>query len=137
VSSGSAAATLAGLCVAIAACGSEAPDLFAVERSGQGHADVRMVVSDAGTVTCNGGPAKLLPSDRLLEARRLARDLSEQAELSIELPPRPGSVLRYEVRTEAGRVAFADNSEHRPHSFDRLVAFTQAVIRRDCGIHGG
>ena len=96
--------------------------------------EVQLVVSDGGTVTCNGGKARALPGDELLEARQLARDLEAQAALSIELPKEKDSTLRYVVRTASGRVAFSDTSRGRPATFDRLVAFSKTVIEDVCKI---
>jgi hypothetical protein len=119
----------------LAACGTPSPDLFAVTRTGGDRAaNVRVVVNDAGTVTCNGGRPKALPGKMLLGARELARDLDKEAALSIELPAERGSTLRYVVRTEAGRVAFSDTSRGRPHAFDVLVKFTKDVTEDVCGI---
>ena len=120
---------------AAAGCGQASPDLFAVERSGQGpNAKLNMVVSDGGSVTCNGTRHDL-GSDRLLKAREVARDLSRQAELRVELPPRRGSVLRYRVHLEAGTVSFADTSAPMPPSFAALEAFTKDVAEDVCGIN--
>jgi hypothetical protein len=128
VAAGLAAAALAG-------CGTESPDLFAVERSGKDkNANVDLVVSDGGTVTCNGGKPKALPGKMLLDARELARDLEAQAALSIDLPAEKNSTLRYVVRTEAGKVSFSDTSRGRPKTFDRLVVFSKDVIEDVCKI---
>lgn len=121
--------------VVAAGCGSPSPDLFEVSRSGRDtNANVRLLVSDAGTVTCNKAKPKALSSPQLLEARDLARDLSKQAALAIELEPEKNSTLRYDVKTEGGRVAFSDTSRGRPKAFDRLVAFTADVAENVCGI---
>jgi hypothetical protein len=118
----------------IAGCGSPSPDLFEVERSGADrNANVTMVVNDGGSVTCNGKEHPL-DADRLLRARELSRDLAEQAELGIELPPGPRSQLAYRVRMEAGTVAFSDTSEGNLPAFQRLAAFTKDVVERVCGI---
>jgi hypothetical protein len=92
-----------------------------------------MLVSDDGTVTCNGSKHPI-PNDRLLDARRLARDLSEQAVLHLVLPPRPGSVLSYKVRMEAGTVAFSDTSRPLPTAFTQLEVFTKNVSEDICGL---
>ncbi len=124
-------AALAAL--AIAGCGQTSPDLFEVSRSGKDpSANIRLVVNDGGTVSCNGKPSKALPGDELLTARQLARDLEAQAALSIELPAAKNSLRRYVVRTQAGRVAFSDTSAGKPHAFDQLIAFTQNVIEDVC-----
>lgn len=122
------------LAATVAACGTPSPDLFEVTRSGRdANADVRLVVSDGGTVTCNG-EEHALDGDRLLAARRLARDLQPQAELGLELPSGAGTQLSYRVRLDAGTVAFGDRSAGVPASFNRLVAFTADVTERVCGI---
>jgi len=119
----------------LAGCGAESADLFAVQRSGADrNANVRLVVNDGGTVTCNGQKSKALPGKRLLEARELARELEKEASLSIELPPASNSILRYVVRTAAGKVAFSDTSPGRPKPFDEVARFTKDVVEDVCGI---
>ena len=122
------------LAVVLAGCGTESPDLFAVERSGSDReANLTLVVNDGGSVTCNGEQHSL-DADRLLRARELAREIAKQAELGVELPPGPGANLRYRVRMEAGTVAFSDTSRGNPRSFFQLAAFTKDVAERVCGI---
>jgi hypothetical protein len=119
---------------ALAGCGSTPPDLFQVERTGEGHnARLDMVVNDGGEVTCNGH-GHPLDAKRLLQARELARDLGKQAKLGLELPPGPGSVLAYRVRLEAGTVAFADTSRNLPSVFTRVELFTRDVSEDVCAI---
>jgi hypothetical protein len=128
------AAAVLVLGVLASGCGAAAPDLFEVKRSGRDpNANLTLVVSDGGEVSCNG-IERPLGGDRLLRARELVRQLAPQAELGLELPPGPGSTLRYEARMEAGHVAFSDRSRRRPQSFNVLVAFTSDVAERVCGI---
>jgi hypothetical protein len=130
---------LAALLVAAAltGCGASAPDLFEVRRSGPDRpANLTLVVSDSGSVTCNGA-AHQLDADRLLRARELERELSDQAELGLELPAGPRAVLSYRVRMEAGTVAFSDTSRGSPRSFLELAAFTKDVAEDVCGIERG
>jgi hypothetical protein len=94
---------------------------------------VDVVVSDGGSVTCDG-EEHALDADGLLTARQLVRDLSPQAELGIELPPGPGTDLSYRVSMEAGSIAFSDRSPGVPRTFLRLAAFTKDVTERVCGI---
>jgi hypothetical protein len=122
------------LALAAAGCGSPAADLFVVSRSGADrNANLTMLVSDDGTVTCNGAKHDI-PNDRLLDARRLTRDLSKQAELHLVLPPKPGSVLSYRVRMEAGTVSFSDTSRPLPTAFTQLEVFTKNVSEDVCGL---
>lgn len=128
-------AGIAALALALAGCGAPSADLFSVQRSGADrNADLRLVVNDGGTVTCNRGEPAGLPGELLLEARELSRDLEAQAALAIELPPGPNAVLRYVARTQTGRIAFSDTSQGRPRAFDRLARFTKTVAEDVCGI---
>jgi hypothetical protein len=128
-----AVAALAGA-VLLAGCGTPPPDLFSVQRSGaDANANVELVVSDGGSVRCDG-EQHALDADRLLSARQLARDLAPQAELGIELPPGPGTQLSYRVSTESGSVEFSDRSPGVTPTFLRVAAFTKDVTERVCGI---
>jgi hypothetical protein len=122
------------LAPALAACGSAPPDLFEVQRSGQGHnATLDLVVNDGGSVTCNGREHPL-NGDLLLRARSIARDIGKQAELGLRLPPGRGTVLAYRVRVEQGTVAFSDTSPHQPHVFVQLQQLTKDVSEDVCGL---
>jgi hypothetical protein len=125
---------VAALALALAGCGAPSPDLFEVVRSGRDrNANVDLVVSDGGSVTCNG-TERSLGAERLLQARQLVRDLEPQAELSLELPRGQGAILSYRARMEAGTIAFSDTSRGVPAPFERLAAFTADVAENVCGI---
>ena len=119
-------------------CGSPSADLFLVNRSGADrNANLTLLVSDDGTVTCNGGKRHEIPNDKLLDARKLTRALSPQAELHLVLPPRPGTVLSYKVRMEAGTLAFSDTSRPLPTEFAELELFTKSIAEDVCGLSRG
>jgi hypothetical protein len=119
----------------LAACGSPSADLFEVTVTGADrNANYTLVVADSGHVSCNGGEPIRLDDERVIEAREVARELARQAELSIELPPGPGAILRYTARLESGSVSFSDTSTGRPKSFNELVAFSTDVAENVCGL---
>jgi hypothetical protein len=121
-------------CGLLAGCGSPSADLFLVKRSGADRkANLTLLVSDGGTVTCNGKQHEI-SGEKLLEARELTRRLSEQAELNLALEPGPNSVLSYKVEMEAGTIAFSDTSRPLPRSFTELTVFTKDVSESVCGI---
>jgi hypothetical protein len=129
---------LAPLLVLLAGCGSTPADLFVVQRSGSGkNAKLTLLVQDDGYVVCNHGSQHEISSARLLDARRLARDLAPQAQLHVQLPPGPRSILSYNVRLQAGTVSFSDTSRPMPGAFARLTAFTADVSEGVCGIKRG
>ena len=125
---------MVAVAVAFAGCGTPPADLLSVERSGaDANANVVVVVSDGGSVSCDGKEHPL-DAERLLRARQLVRDLAPQAELGIELPPGSGTDLSYRVALESGTIAFSDRSPGVPATFLRVAAFTKDVTERVCGI---
>mgnify|MGYP001450165334 CR=1 FL=1 len=124
-----------------AGCGGPSPDLFVVERTGSlPGARLTLVVDDGGFVRCNGGERKQITSEQLITAREIARTINGEedkpglAARKLALPPRTGSVLRYDVRTEAGSVSFADTSAGQPNDLYRLANLTRVLAKRVCGL---
>ena len=118
---------------ALAGCGTPSADLFVVNRSGSvPGAKLAMIVSDGGTVRCNGAKAVSMTNEQLLDARELQRDLKDAAERHLDLAPRAGSVFRYEVRTPDGSVRFADNSPGTRGALARLTLFVRDVAKQRC-----
>ena len=121
-------------CGLLAGCGTPSADLFLVKRTGaDAKANLTLLVSDGGTVTCNGARHEI-SGDLLLQARELERELSKQAELNLALEPGPNAVLSYKVEMQAGTIAFADTSRPLPRSFTELSVFTKDVSENVCGI---
>jgi hypothetical protein len=101
---------------ALAGCGLgvQAPDLFAVTKTGQGKS-VTIVVNDGGTISCNRGRAKPLSDRLLIVARSLVGQLEPDALHKLDSPSPAGSVYRYTVRMQQGTFSFPDSSAvHRP-----------------------
>lgn len=125
----------------LAGCGGPSPDLFVVERTGSvPGARLTLVVDDGGFVRCNGGERLPISSEQLITAREVERALSGEEEQpgpaarNLRLAPRPGSVLRYDVRTEAGSVTFADTSTGQPPDLFRLARLTRTLAKEVCGL---
>lgn len=121
---------------AVASCGGvRSPDLFALQRTGGGPgARVALVVSDGGTVRCNGGAPRLLPSDLLLEARDLARAIAPDTMRNLRLPPGPMTIFSYTLQGPDGTIAFSDGAAHVPPELDRVAFFARRVSRGVCGL---
>jgi hypothetical protein len=123
----------AAVLAVLSGCGTPSADLFVVDRSGSiPGAHLRLLVSDGGTVECNGGKARQLPDPDLLTARELARRLDALAKESVNLPPARGSILRYSVRLEPGSVVFSDNSPGQTPELRQLALFTRRVAQHVC-----
>jgi hypothetical protein len=131
-----AAAVLAGA-VVLAGCGEsvELPDLFVVTRTG-GREKLTVRINEGGEVHCNGGPAHQLSDPQLIQARGVTEELQTPSSKHLSLPPRPGSVFRYEVRDAEGTVRFADNSAHQPSALQHLQYLVLEVAQRVCGLPG-
>lgn len=128
-----AVAVLAG--AVLAGCGGPSADLFGVDRAGSvPGAQLRLVINDAGTASCDGKPSKRLPEELLIEARELQEELLEPASQGLNLAPGPRSVLRYDVHTLDGRIRFADDSAGKPAALDRLAYLVRQVAQRVCGL---
>lgn len=127
---------------ALAGCGSPSADLFVVHRTGSTPgARLTMLVGDGGVVRCNDGPERQITSADLILARKIARELNGKDEAhpgpavdTVRLAPGPGSILRYEIRSEKGRVAFSDTSAGQPAVFFQAAKFVRDMARRVCGL---
>ncbi len=125
---------LLALVAALAACGTPSADLFVVERAGSlPDAELELVVGDGGAVECDG-EERSISSDRLLEARELARDLEPLLARGTRLPGGRRALLRFRVLGEGGEVRFADVTAARDPVLARVLAFTRAVAKEACGL---
>jgi hypothetical protein len=128
-------ATLALAALALGGCGAAYPDVFLLTRSGSlPGARLTLLVNDGGTVRCNGGAERQLPARRLLDARRIAEDLSEDAQQDLTLPRPRGSLLRFRIRTEEGTVTFSDIDAARRPELAPVVEFARTVAQDVCGL---
>jgi len=130
-----AGATLLAGFVPLAGCGAASPDVLLLTRSGSlPGARLTLLVNDGGTVRCNGGKPRELPDARLLDARRIAEDLSDDAKRHLALSAPRGSLLRYRLRTADGTVTFSDVDAARRRELGPVVAFARAVAQDVCGL---
>ena len=124
-----------GTLLAAVGCGAPSADLFLVERTGEGPgANLKLLVSDDGSVRCNGKRPRTMSSALLLDARGIARDLDKQARRKVNLLPGRNAVLRYRVRLENGTVEFSDTSRPLAKDMLELAAFTRTISQRVCGL---
>jgi hypothetical protein len=123
------------LALLASSCGAAYPDVFLLTRTGSiPGARLTLLVNDAGTVRCNGGKPRQLPARQLLDARRIAEDLSEEAKDDLTLPTPRRSLLHYRLRTEDGTVTFSDvNADRRPE-LAPVIVFARAVAQDVCGL---
>lgn len=110
-------------------------DLFVLTRTGQGHT-LTLLVSDGGTVTCNGGKQRSLPDSLLLQARDLVGALKADARKHLRIPSPPSSVFRYRVRLQYGTVGFPDTAASTHPVLARTELFAVEAAQQVCQISG-
>jgi len=130
-------ALAAGVAVVLSGCGLdiESPDLFALTRTGQG-TKLNLVVNDSGTISCNGGKAKLISSAFLIQARDLADDLATDATDKLSLPSGPGTVFSYRISLEQGTIKFADRDTKGHLELAQSELFAAQAAQQVCGLSG-
>ena len=125
------------LATLLAACGLnvQAPDLFLLKRTGAGRA-LTLLVSDDGTVRCNGGAAKPLSDKLLIQARDLASSLNDDAKHHLRIGHGPRSVAMYTVRVQQGTISFPDTAARTRSELAQLELLAVQVAQRPCGLNG-
>ena len=123
------------VCLVVAGCGADYPDLLVLHRTGSlPAARLTLLVNDGGTVSCNGGVEHQLPPRLLLDARRVATDLMEEARDDLTLPAPRGSLLRFRLRTQDGTVTFSDVDAVRRPELAPVIVFARQVAQDVCGL---
>jgi len=99
---------------ALAGCGGEAGDLMSIEYEG-GPTGIHhtIVVTGDGRGSCDRGPLKELPSDRVIDAREVEREAADLARRATAYPPLPDA-RRYTLRTKAGVVSWSEGTRGLP-----------------------
>lgn len=121
----------------LAGCGLsvQSPDLFLLTRTGVGH-KLTLLVSDDGTIRCDGGSAKPLPDKLLLQARDLAAKLNNDAKRGMHIKRTPHSVAFYSVRVQKGTVSFSDTAARSHAELAQLELFAVQAAQQPCGLAG-
>ena len=116
-------------------CGGEAGDLMAIEVSGgpaRAGGALDIVLASDGRGTCNGGPSESVPSDLVIDARELERDLGDLAEEGARFEPTRESQREYVVRIKAGTVRWAEGERGLPDVLPRTQLLALRLDRLLC-----
>jgi hypothetical protein len=128
-----------GACIAVAAAGCglnvQSPDLFLLTRAGQG-GKLTMLVSDGGTIRCNGGRKRRLAGSLLLRARDLANSLNSDAKRSLKIASPPDSVFRYVIHLQAGTISFPDTAARSRSELAQAELFAVQAAQQACRLSG-
>ena len=127
-------AAVAGMALALTGClDVRSADLFLLTRTGQG-SKLTLLVSDGGTIRCNGGKAKPVSNTTLISARDLADNLANDAQAKLTIPKRPGSVYYFRIRMQQGTVSFPDRAAPGRKALSQAELFATQAAQRDCGL---
>lgn len=120
----------------LVACGTQRPaDLFLVKRTGQiNGANLTLLVSDDGTVSCNGGAKRSIPDGLLLEARDLAQRLPADSGYRVADRGATRPVYAFTVRFGGGSASWQDGNPRAPSTFREIGYFTRRIARETCGL---
>jgi hypothetical protein len=121
----------------LAGCGLDVaqPDLFLLTRIGQG-TKLTLLVNDSGTISCNGGKAKMISSALLIQARDLADNLGKDAGRQLHLPASAGTVFSYRIRLEQGTLRFSDRDTKGHKELAQAELFAAQAAQTACGLSG-
>jgi hypothetical protein len=119
----------------LAGCGEDvqSPDLFLLSRAGEGQ-KLTLLVNDAGTISCNGRPAKPLPDRLLLVARDLANSLDQDAKAKLRINRASNSVFSYMVRLQDGTIYFPDTAGSAHQELAQAEQFAVQAAQGPCGL---
>jgi hypothetical protein len=98
-------------------CGGEAGDLMAIEVDGGPSRAARqldIVLAGDGRGSCNDRPTESVPSDLVIDARELERDLGDLAEEGATYEGTRANQRRYVVRIKKGTVRWAEGEPDLP-----------------------
>ena len=125
---------LAGAALATG-CGGESGDLMAIEVSGgfaKSRGPLDIVLASDGRGTCNDGPSETVPSDLVIDARELERDLGDLAEEGARFDAARGGAASYVVRIKAGTVRWTEAGSGLPEVLPRTQVLALRLDRLLC-----
>ena len=126
------AAVLAVLAAALTGCGGSAGELIAISTSGGGGPPSRVVVTGDGRGACNAGGDRVLPSQHVLDAREVERELADYAKRRASFATGPRGARRYAASTKDGLVTWVEGARGAPQVIAKAIVLTQELKRDTC-----
>jgi hypothetical protein len=121
----------------VAGCGFtvQSADLFLLTRTGQGR-DLTLLVSDGGTIRCDGARARHLSDPLLLRARDIAAQLDGDAKRNLRIPAPANSAFRYTIKLQSGTISFPDTAAAQHPELAQAELFAVQAAQQACGLPG-
>jgi hypothetical protein len=117
---------------AIAGCGGGAGELIVITTHGGGGPSYRVVVTGDGRGSCNGGAERVLPSQHVLDAREVERELKDDAEKRASFTNGPRGARRYVASTKDGLVTWVEGARGGPPELAKAILLVQNLKRDTC-----
>jgi hypothetical protein len=117
---------------ALAGCGGDAGELITISTHGGGGDNHRFVVTGDGRGSCDGGAQQTLPSDHVLDAREVERDLKDLAKRRAAYTDAPAGARRYLASTNDGVVTWSEGAHGAPPVVARGIVLVQELKRDLC-----
>ena len=128
-----ATATALAAAAALAGCGGEPGELLAITTSGGGEPTQRLVVEGDARGSCDGGPERTLPSQVVLDAREVERELADAArDRRSYATGAPKDARRYTLATKDGIVHWVEGARGAPPAVAKGVLLRQNLKRDLC-----
>jgi hypothetical protein len=121
----------------LSACGLavQSPDLFLLTRTGQG-TKLTLLVSDGGTIRCNGSKPRAISDPMLIQARDLAVNLAPDASSSLSLPAGRGTIFSFRIKLQQGTITFSDRDTTGHRELAQAELFAVQAAQQACGLSG-
>jgi hypothetical protein len=117
---------------ALTGCGGSAGELITISVTGGGEAPQRLVVTGDGRGHCNDGAESVLPSDLVIDAREVERQLKRAAADRRSYTDGPRGARRYVISTNDGIVTFVEGARSAPTAVGRAILLRQNLKRELC-----
>jgi hypothetical protein len=127
-----AVAILAAAAAALAGCGGGAGELMTISTSGGGGDNHRFVVTGDGRGSCDGGATRGLPSEHVLDAREVERELKDPAKRRASYTSGPPGARRYVASTKDGIVTWVEGARGAPPVVAKGILLVQELKRDLC-----
>jgi hypothetical protein len=123
---------LAALAAGLTGCGGSAGELLTISTTGGGGPPYRVVVTGDGRGMCNGGGERVLPSQHVLDAREVERELTDYAKKRASFTKGPRGARRYVASTKDGLVTWVEGARGAPPVIAKGIVLTQELKRDTC-----
>jgi hypothetical protein len=118
---------------ALSGCGGEPGELLVLTTSGGGEPSQRLVVKGDARGSCDGGEERTLPSDVVLDAREVERELEDAArDRRSYTRGAPQGARRYTLSTKDGIVNWSEGARDAPPAVAKGIQLRQNLKRELC-----